>query len=196
MATQAADDHPITLTVEDDLKRNRLTVFFRMLLAIPHWIFGGVWGILSIVIVWPITWVVALLAGRLPEGLHNFQAAYLKYSNRVSAYTHLTADPFPPFGAGGSYPVDIEIAPPEPQNRLVTLFRGILAIPALLFAYVLSFLMSLLAFFSWFVALALGRVPKGMRDLNAWTHRFMAQTRAYVMFLTPRYPSLGGGPTA
>lgn len=28
--------HPIALIVDDDLKRTRITVFFRMLLAIPH----------------------------------------------------------------------------------------------------------------------------------------------------------------
>jgi hypothetical protein len=30
------DRHPIGLIVTDDLKRNRLTVFFRALLAIPQ----------------------------------------------------------------------------------------------------------------------------------------------------------------
>ena len=33
-----ADRHPIGLIVTDDLHRNRLTVFFRLLLAIPHFI--------------------------------------------------------------------------------------------------------------------------------------------------------------
>jgi len=33
--------HPVRLTVEDDYVRSRLTVFFRLLLAIPHliWFF-------------------------------------------------------------------------------------------------------------------------------------------------------------
>ena len=30
------DAHPIRLVVTDDLKRSRLTVFFRLLLVIPH----------------------------------------------------------------------------------------------------------------------------------------------------------------
>ena len=34
----SADHHPIGLIVTDDLQRSRLTMFFRLLLAIPHFI--------------------------------------------------------------------------------------------------------------------------------------------------------------
>jgi len=39
--------HPIRLVVTDDLQRNRLTVFFRLILAIPHLIWVTVWGIVA-----------------------------------------------------------------------------------------------------------------------------------------------------
>ncbi len=39
--------HPIALTLSDDLKRNRLTVFFRLILVIPHLIWLSLWGIVS-----------------------------------------------------------------------------------------------------------------------------------------------------
>jgi hypothetical protein len=42
----APDHHPIGLIVDDDLKRNRLTVFFRLLLAIPQAVWLGLWSIL------------------------------------------------------------------------------------------------------------------------------------------------------
>jgi uncharacterized protein DUF4389/putative oligomerization/nucleic acid binding protein len=45
----------------------------------------------------------------------------------------------------------------------------------------------------WFVCLALGRMPKGLRDLGAYCLRFNAQTSAYLLFLTDRYPALGSG---
>ncbi len=41
-----------------------------------------------------------------------------------------------------------------------------------------------------FVALALGRVPQGMRDLSAYCLRYQPPTYAYGAFLTDRYPSL------
>ena len=48
----------------------------------------------------------------------------------------------------------------------------------------------LLALLGWFVALVIGRTPKGMRDLSAYCLRYRAQTLAYVILLTSRYPTL------
>ena len=42
----------------------------------------------------------------------------------------------------------------------------------------------------WFAALAIGRMPRGMRDLMAYCLRYQAQTSAYLVLLTSRYPSL------
>ena len=45
------------------------------------------------------------------------------------------------------------------------------------------------AFLSWWSALARGRSPRGLRDLLAWAIGYAAQTYAYLMLLTDRYPS-------
>ena len=127
----SADTHPIGLIVTDDLQRNRLTVFFRLLLAIPHFIVVILWGVLTELIVL-VAWFAALFTGQVPDGLHNFIASWLRYATRVTAYVFLLADPFPQFGAGGSYPVDVRIDPAAPQSRLTVFFRIFLAIPALL----------------------------------------------------------------
>jgi hypothetical protein len=193
MATQAAG-HPVELRVDDDLKRNRLTVFFRLLLSIPHWIVVALWGV-AVFVVAIVNWFATLFTGRSPQGMHDFLARWLRYATRVNAYTYLIADPFPPFGSGGTYPVDCEIAPPQPQSRWKTFFRPILAIPAWILVQILSNLLTLLAFFGWFVALVLGRLPQGLRDLEAFCLRYSTQTNAYLLLLTDRYPSLSGGPT-
>src|SRR5579862_1653231 len=96
--------HPIDLVVTDDLRRSRLTVFFRLLLVIPHLIWLAVYGFVAELAVL-VAWLVALFMGRLPDGLHNFLAGFVRYATRVNAYLLLLANPFPPFGAGGSYPV-------------------------------------------------------------------------------------------
>jgi Domain of unknown function (DUF4389) len=75
--------HPIGLVVTDDLKRSRLTVFFRLLLVIPHLIWLYLWGIAAYVAV-VISWFVALFTGHVPEGLHLFNAGYLRYLTRIS----------------------------------------------------------------------------------------------------------------
>ena len=39
--------HPIRLVVTDDLQRNRLTSFFRLILAIPHIVWLALWSIVA-----------------------------------------------------------------------------------------------------------------------------------------------------
>jgi hypothetical protein len=186
-------DHPIQLVIEDDLSRNRLTVFFRILLAIPHVIWLMLWGIAAYV-VWVVAWFAALFTARCPDGLHRFLARYVRYQTHVTAYVTLVADPFPPFNGGeGGYPVDLRVAPPERQSRLTVFFRYLLAIPALLIAYVMNGLAEIVVFFAWFVCLAIGRMPEGMRNLLAFSLRYHVQTQAYLMLLTQRYPSLNVG---
>ena len=190
-----ADHHPVGLIVTDDLQRNRLTVFFRLLLAIPHFIVVALWGIVTYVLV-IVAWVVALFTGRVPDGVHNFIAAWLRYSTRVTAYAFLLADPFPPFGAEGSYPVDARIDSAETQSRLTVFFRTLLAIPAFLLTYVFRMVNQLVALLGWFYCLVTGHMHEGMRDISAWLLRYETQTWAYVLLLTGRYPSLSGAPTA
>jgi hypothetical protein len=185
--------HPIQVVVTDDLERNRLTVFFRWLLVIPHAIVLALWSIVAEIAI-IIAWFAALITGRVPTGLHNFIASWLRYATHVYAYLFMLADPYPPFSGSSTYPVDLQIAPPEPQSRLKTFFRIILAIPALIIAGVLRYLGLAIAVIGWFAALFLGRMPKGLRDTGAWTLRVDQQTYAYTSLLTDRYPQFGPTP--
>ena len=187
--------HPIGLIVSDDLKRSRLTVFFRLLLAIPHFILVSLWSFVAGLAV-IVAWFAALVTGRVPDGLHNFLAAFLRYSTRVTGYVFLLANPYPPFSSGGTYPVDVRIDPPEQQSRLTVFFRLLLAVPALFLVYVFRLVNQIVAFLGWFYCLATGRMNEGMRNLSAWLLRYEVQTYAYVGLLTGRYPSLAGAPTA
>ena len=195
-ATEAADRHPIGLIVTDDLQRNRLTVFFRLLLAIPHFIVVVLWGIIAEIAVL-ITWLITIFTGRVPDGLHNFIASYLRYATRVYAYIFLLADPWPPFsGSPGGYPIDVRIDPSQPQSRLTVFFRVLLAIPALILTGVFRAVNQIVALLGWFFALATGRMHEGMRNISAWLLRYETQTYGYLFLLTGRYPSLAGAPTA
>ena len=190
-ATPAATErvqHPIRLVVTDDLQRNRLTVFFRLILAIPHVIWLLLWGIVATLAAIA-NWFATLVKGESPEGLHNFLATYLRYMTQVYAYILLIADPFPGFGGKPGYPVEIEVDPPQPQNRWTVGFRIFLAIPAFIIAGIFGYLNRILALFSWFVALVLGRVPEGLRNVAAFALRFEQQTAGYTLLLTGRYPS-------
>ncbi len=111
--------HPIWLVVNDDLERSRLTVFFRLLLVIPHVLWLLLWGIV-IELAAIVAWFATLFGGRCPAGLHDFIARYLTYMTHVSAYLFLIADPYPSFSGRTGYPVDLEVDPPERQNRWAT----------------------------------------------------------------------------
>ena len=189
-----AHEHPVAMVVTDDLRRNRLTVFFRLLLVVPHLIVLALWAIVVEFAV-IVAWFAALFTRRVPDGLHGFMASFLRYATRVSAYFLLLADPFPPFGSGGSYPVDLNVARAQPQSRVTVFFRIFVAIPALVLTYVFRTVNGVIAFLAWFYCLATGRMHEGMRNTSAWLLRYEVQTYAYLLLLTGRYPSLAGAPT-
>jgi hypothetical protein len=192
--TESLAVHPIGLIVEDDLKRTRLTVFFRLLLAIPQLIWVALWAIVAYIAVL-VAWFAALVTGRVPDGLHGFIARYLRALTHVSSYLFLLADPWPPFGGvEGSYPVDVRVAPAAPQSRLTVFFRLILAIPALLLVWAFRLVNQIIAFIGWFYCLATGHMHQGMRDISAWLLRYEVQTYGYIFLLTGEYPSFMGVP--
>jgi Domain of unknown function (DUF4389) len=184
--------HPIRLVVNDDLQRTRLTVFFRLILAIPLIFWGLLWAVIA-VLAWIANWFATLVKGQSPEGLHNFLATFLRYTTHARAYVLLIADPYPSFTGKPGYPIDLEVDPPRPQNRWTVFFRLILAIPALFVVNILNNLSQLLAVLSWFIALVLGRVPEGIRNFAALALRMETQTYAYAMLLTARYTSFNVG---
>ena len=182
--------HPVHLVGDaHDLRRSRLTVFFRLPLAIPHIIWLNLWGI-AIEIVAIINWFATLFTGSPPRVFHRFIAAYLRYQQHVLAFVSLAANPFPGFtGAAGTYPLDLQLpADPQRQNRWKTFFRLLLGIPAFLVGIVLFYGLLVAGFFTWFVALATGSAPWGLRNLMAYALRYLAQVNAYVLLLTDRYP--------
>ena len=189
--------YPIRQIVSDDLVRNRLTVFFRLFLAIPHLIWLSLWTLAGTVI-WLVDWIWTLIAGQSPDWAHNFFAALSRYTVHVTAYLFLAAEPFPRFMGDPGYPVDLEVDPPAPQRRVITLFRLILAIPMLIVANVLRYLLEIVGIIAWFYILVTGRMHEGMRNLLTFTIGFNARTYGYVAFLTDRYPPFSeqGFPTS
>src|SRR6185369_9035533 len=121
--------HPIRVVVTDDLERSRLTVFFRLILSIPLWIWLVIWSIGAFFVA-IVNWFLTLIKGRSPLSLHDFFASYIRFTTHLHAYFFFAADPYPGFTGKPGYPVDVEIDPPERQNRWKTLFRIVLVIPA------------------------------------------------------------------
>jgi Domain of unknown function (DUF4389) len=181
-------EHPVRVVVDDDLERARVTVFFRLLLAIPHFVWLLLWTVAALLAAIA-AWVAALVTGIVPEPLHRFLTAYVRYWAHVGAYVTLVGRGFPGFtGRAGSYGIDLAIAPRERQSRWTVLFRLFLALPALIVSSALDGVLFVVAVLGWFYALALGRTSEGLRNLGAMCIRYSAQTHAYLFLVTPRYP--------
>ena len=202
---------PIRLVVrDDDLRRSRLTVFFRLLLALPHLVWLGLWAIAASVAAF-VLWLAILIEGRAPPAVHGFVTGYVRYATHVGAYVFLAAGPFPGFRGAPGYPIDVDIDPPARQSRWSALVRIVLVLPAILvasglgggfawaglggiYAFFAFFVaasgaVGAAAFLTWFSALVRGRAPRGLRDLVAFALGYSAQAGGYALFLTGRYPS-------
>jgi hypothetical protein len=181
-------EHPVRIVVTDDLARPRLAVLFRLLLAIPHLVWLTLWFVAAFFAVIA-AWFAGLATGQIPQALHRFLAAYLRYSTHVLAYVYLVGRKFPGFtGRAGSYGIDVEIDPPTRQSRSTIFFRLFLAVPALILSGALGGALFVVAFLGWWYALARGRMPEGLRNLGASCIRYSAQGYGYVSLLTDRYP--------
>ena len=62
---------PLRIVVTDDLERSRVTVFFRLLLAIPHLVVVGLWGVAACAVS-IILWLALLVEGKAPRTLQSF----------------------------------------------------------------------------------------------------------------------------
>jgi uncharacterized protein DUF4389 len=181
--------HPVRVVGDPyDLRRSRLTVLFRLLLALPHLIWLTLWAILAFLAA-IVQWFVTLFRGSSAVALHRFISSYIRYRLHVTAYLMLVANPFPGFtGAPGVYPLDLELDGPQRQNRWKTGFRLLLAVPALIVDAALGWSLFAAAVLTWFYALVKGSAPWGLRNLSAFALRYDAQTNAYLLLVTDAYP--------
>lgn len=76
--------------------RNRVTVAFRAILAIPHFIALAIVGI-GAYIALIVAFFAVLFTGQWPEGVRNFVLGVQRWNTRVQAYAFLLTDEYPPF---------------------------------------------------------------------------------------------------
>jgi hypothetical protein len=186
----------IAYDVTYEEERNRLTVAFRFLLAIPHLIVAQVWGYLTEILA-VVQWFIVLFTGKRNEGIWSMQESWLGYYGRVMGYSNILYDEFPAFGtAPGTVPVRSSITFEEPANRLTNALRLIWVLPAMIIGAVVMIGGFFVGVISWFAILITGKHPTGMWEFMLKVVHYVLQLNAYVYLMTDEYPKFGGPTTA
>ncbi len=89
-------EYPITVGVQYPEKLSRLTTFFRCITVIPQAIVVYFVGIVAGVILFFAWWAI-LFTGKYPKGMFDFISGYLRWTTRVTGYSYLLTDKYPPF---------------------------------------------------------------------------------------------------
>jgi Domain of unknown function (DUF4389) len=167
--------------------QRRLTVFFRLIMVIPQYIVLYALSIAAEVVL-VISWFAALFTGRVPAGLAEFLAGYLRWYSRVAAYIWLLTDAYPPFAlADEDYPVRVSVTPGR-LNRLAVLFRFLLAMPAFIVAAAANWGVGIAVLVIWLIVLIAGRMPDTLFQALAAILRYLIRLQGYWLLLTATYP--------
>ncbi|HZR26992.1 MAG TPA: DUF4389 domain-containing protein [Vicinamibacterales bacterium] len=199
--------YPVTVRIEPLItNRNRLTVAFRIILAIPHIILvgglgiaatnhpdsqsfgahGGILGIAAVVLA-IVSWFTLVIAGSHIPGIRHYTTFYMRWRARAVAYLMLLQDTYPPFG-DAAYPVLIEVVDPPTRRRATIFFRVILAIPHFVVLALLFVAWWITAFVSWVIILFTGNYPEGLYNFGVGVLRWMLRLECYMLLLVDEYP--------
>lgn len=198
--------YPVTYDVEPQLHdRNRVTVFFRIVLAIPHLIlvggpafalgcgWGFHWGssgILGIVagVMAIIAWFAILFASTHPRGLWDFVRYFMSWRARAVAYMALLRDDYPPFG-DGAYPVTYDVAYPDmPRNKWSVGLRIFYVIPHIVVLFFIGIAWFISAVIAWFAILFTGSYPASLYPFAIGYLRWSLRVESYLLLMRDEYP--------
>ena len=204
--------YPVSIDVERQLaNRNRLTVAFRLILAIPHLMLvggiglgfalksgngdltssaGGETGLLGAVayILAIVSWFTIVIGGSHITALRQYTTFYLRWRVRAMAYLMLLEDRYPPFG-DATYPASLTFVDAEgARNRLTVGFRLILIIPHMIVVGLLSIAWWVTSLVAWFAILFTGNYPEGLYTFGVGVLRWFIRVESYLLLLVDEYP--------
>lgn len=199
------ENYPASLDIDYSDKSNRLTVFFRIFLAIPILILLGLLAsetyesstgtedqrlAYSAGIVFLPTLLMILFRKKYPKWWFDWNLALTKFSVRVASYVLLLRDEYP--STDEDQAVHIEIPYPDAEkdlSRWLPLIKWLLVIPHLIILVFLFLIVILFTVFGWLIILLTGNYPKGMFDFVVGVMRWSLRVSAYAFLLTTdEYP--------
>ena len=127
---------------------------------------------------------------RYPRWLFNFLSELTRFQMRVGTYAALMTDQYP--STVDAQAVHLELDYPNVKkdlDRLMPLFKWLLAIPHYIVLAFLSIGSMFAVIFAWFAILFTGRYPQRLFDYNLSVMRWCMRVNAYAFLqLTDTYP--------
>ena len=114
--------YPVRYEVDYPEKLNRWLIFVKWLIAFPHYIVLQVLWFIAF-LMWCIGWFAILFTGRLPRGMFDFIVGVMRWNYRVTGYTSLLRDEFPP------YSMAAEAGPGTRRSVILSAIAGCAIIP-------------------------------------------------------------------
>ncbi len=188
-------DYPVQLGVVHQEEYNRLLPLVKWLLAIPHFFVLTFLGIAAaFVLIY--AFFAVLFTGSYPRGAFDFLVGVQRWAIRVSAYTLLMVDDYPPFALADdpSYPVRLEVAYPEAGvDNWRPLVHWLLVWPYAIVAGALVFAAAFAAIASFFTILFTREYPRGLFEFTEIALRWQIRANVYGHFMVTRYPPFAWG---
>ncbi len=201
--------YPVQYSIDYPESSDRLTVFFRFILAIPVIFLIGLltgsnrYPVLSedlwMVLIAPsaalsvAVMLVILFRKKYPRWWFDFYLELARFGARVGAYLGLMQDAYPSTDEKQSVHLDIEY--PEDLNRWMPLVKWLLALPHYIALAVLGIISIVVLIIAWLAILFTGRYPRSLFDFLVGVGRWGARVNAYAFMLaTDRYPPFRLGP--
>lgn len=198
--------YPIQFSVDyPDRPLDRLTTFFRLIVAIPIMILigtvaGGTWqwsyddgtavaaGAGGLLFFGPLLMIV--FRQKYPRWWFDWNRELLRFSNRVAAYLALMDDRYP--ATDDEQAVHLNYAYPDVPNdlnRWLPLVKWFLAIPHYIVLFFLYIAATVSVIIAWFAILFTGRYPRGLFDFVEGVLRWHNRVAGYAYILvTDEYP--------
>ncbi|MCY4484018.1 MAG: DUF4389 domain-containing protein [Spirochaetaceae bacterium] len=207
MTNNPSGDYPVQFRVEyPDGPRDRGSVLVRILLAIPILIIASLLSGSSALpqestgMAGPeaglagaglaiATALMILFRQKYPRWWFDFVLALSRFSARIGAYLLLLRDDYPSTDEHQAVHLDIAYPDATELNRVLPLFKWLLAIPHYIVLSVLSAVAVVIAVFSWIAILVTGQQPKWAFEFLEGVMRWWLRVAAYAFLLTTdRYP--------
>lgn len=199
------EKYPATLAIDYPERLDRLTTFFRIVLAIPSLLIfqlllgiglgmcggeGWKYSIAAGGIVFLPTLLMILFRKKYPRWWFDWNLAITRFSFRLWSYIFLLRDEYP--STDDEQAVHLDIPYPDVEKELgrgMPLVKWLLALPHYIVLYILLVAALLCTVFAWFAILFTGSYPRAVFDFVVGVMRWYWRVVAYVLLLvTDRYP--------